>query len=275
MTVLDIFQISYEIPLYICYTIFTIQLGYKLIKKEKAFSNPFYILVFYKGVTDITLQTTIFLLAKITVISSFHDFFQKNSHLCSVFYLLTTPCYSITFEVMLIMSLNRYIAVREPLMYSKLFKNYLVYIYIFTTIVIGGLIGVISSHFDCTYMFSSDIERLYITYTTEDIISFVLAYIFGLYIPLIIISLILNIITIRKLKVKNLISSMGSSPDMRLLIYTLFSFGMAIVFLSSYILRVVSIFTGNKIYNIIGTISLSYIVDIETYGSFLCLLITK
>uniref|UniRef100_A0A0N5C109 Serpentine receptor class gamma n=1 Tax=Strongyloides papillosus TaxID=174720 RepID=A0A0N5C109_STREA len=275
MTLIDIFQLVYVIPSYICYTIFTIQLGYRLIRKEETFSNPFYILIFYKGVTDITLQTTTFLSIKITIFSYFHDFFQTNSYLCSVFYLFSTFCYSITFQIMLIMSLNRFIAVGKPILYKKIFKNYLVYTYIFITLVIGGLIGVISSTFDCTYVYSSMLERFYISYTTNSIIPFVLAYTFGLYIPLITVSFIFNIIAIKRLKVRNVISSVGSSADMRLFIYTLFSFVVAIIFLSVYILRVVSIFTGDKLYDIIGTTSLPFIIDIETFGSFYFSLFTK
>uniref|UniRef100_A0A0N5C110 7TM_GPCR_Srx domain-containing protein n=1 Tax=Strongyloides papillosus TaxID=174720 RepID=A0A0N5C110_STREA len=173
------------------------------------------------------------------------------------------------------MSLNRFIAVGQPIMYAKLFQNYLVCIYIFITIVIGGLIGIISSKYDCSYMNSSLLERLYVSYTTDDITSFVLAYTFGLYIPLVAISFILNIKTIKKLKVRNLISNIGSSSDIRLSIYTFFSFGMAIIFLLVYILRVVSILTGDQFYNIIGTTSLSYIIDIETFGSFYFSLFTK
>uniref|UniRef100_A0A0K0F0R4 G_PROTEIN_RECEP_F1_2 domain-containing protein n=1 Tax=Strongyloides venezuelensis TaxID=75913 RepID=A0A0K0F0R4_STRVS len=275
MNLLAIVQLSYELPSYILYIIFTIQLGYKLIRKEKTFSNSFYILIFYKGLTDIILHTLLFLLVKMPRMLVFRDFFQMNSYLCSIFYLISTPCYTITFEIMLIMSINRYIAVGQPIMYERLFQNYLIYIYIFITLVIGGLIGVISSKFDCSYVYSDFLERLYVSYTTDDITSFVLAYTFGFYIPLVVISFILNVITIKKLKVKNFISCMSVSPDMRLLVYTFFSFVMAIFFLSVYILRVISIFTHDNFYNIIGSTSLPYIIDVETYGSFYFSLFTN
>uniref|UniRef100_A0A0N5C108 G_PROTEIN_RECEP_F1_2 domain-containing protein n=1 Tax=Strongyloides papillosus TaxID=174720 RepID=A0A0N5C108_STREA len=275
MNLFDIFQLVYGIPSYICYLIFTIQLGYRLIRREKTFSNPFYILIFYKALNDITLQTTILLLIKISIIPASHDFYYANSYLCSIFNFITMPCYSITFQVMLIMSLNRYIAVGKPLLYEKVFQNYLVCIYIFTTLVIGGLIGVISFNYACTYAYSSILERLYISFIKSDIISFVLAYTFGLYIPLIAISFILNIITIRRLKVKNFIKKMGSSPDIRLSIYTLFGFAMGIVFLSVYILRIANFSTSKIFFNTIGTAILPYIIDIETYGSFYFSLFTK
>uniref|UniRef100_A0A0K0F0R5 G_PROTEIN_RECEP_F1_2 domain-containing protein n=1 Tax=Strongyloides venezuelensis TaxID=75913 RepID=A0A0K0F0R5_STRVS len=275
MNPFDIFQLVYEIPSYFCYVMFTVQLGFRLIRKEKTFSNSFYILMFYKGVNDITLQTTIFLLIKVTIFSSSHDFFRMNSYLCFIFNLITIPCYAVTFQVMLIMSINRYIAVGQPIMYERLFQNYIVCIYISITLVIGGLIGFISLNFDCSYAYSSILKRMYISFDKSDIISFVLAYTFGLYIPLIAISFILNIITIKKLKIKNFISSMGSSPDMRLLVYSLFGFVIGIVFLSVYILRIVGIFTSIKLFNVVGTASLSYIIDIETYGSFYFSLYTK
>uniref|UniRef100_A0A0N5B3H5 G_PROTEIN_RECEP_F1_2 domain-containing protein n=1 Tax=Strongyloides papillosus TaxID=174720 RepID=A0A0N5B3H5_STREA len=275
MNPFDIFQLVYEIPSYICYIIFTVQLGYKLIRKEKTFSNSFYILIFFKGVTDLTLQTAISLFIKVAMFPASHDFYYTNSYLCSIFNLISIPCYTITFEVMLLMSLNRYIAVGQPIIYAQVFKKYIVCVYIFITIVIGGLIGSISLNFDCTYVYSNTLKRLYISFNTKNIISFVLAYTFGLYIPLIGISFILNIITIKKLKVKNFISSIGSSPDIRLLVYTLFSFAIGIAFLSVYALRIVSFFTSNGFFNTIGTAILPYIIDIETYGSFYFSLFTK
>uniref|UniRef100_A0A0K0G5A6 7TM_GPCR_Srx domain-containing protein n=1 Tax=Strongyloides venezuelensis TaxID=75913 RepID=A0A0K0G5A6_STRVS len=66
------------------------------------------------------------------------------------------------------MSLNRYITVGQPIMYERLFQNYLVYIYIFITLVIGGLIGVISSKFDCSYVYSDLLKRLILRFQKMD-----------------------------------------------------------------------------------------------------------
>uniref|UniRef100_A0A0N4ZM48 Serpentine receptor class gamma n=1 Tax=Parastrongyloides trichosuri TaxID=131310 RepID=A0A0N4ZM48_PARTI len=275
MNGLDIFELSYTIPSLALYLYFTPKLGYRIYKKESAYSHIFYKLIFCKCIVDLMLQTSSISFAKSTRWPFMQGFLIQHDYVCRIFYFTSSFCYTVTIGIMTIMSFNRFVAVRHPLKYKKVFterKNCLAFV---ITLIVGLFIGTYSSTLSCTYIYNVLIGHIYISYTTDTMAYFLSAYTFGLYLPLMIISLILNILTVIKLKYMLSKKNSSSKADINLFTYTIMNFLVLSLLFSVYVLKAMSVFADYKQLAITGNMFMPFVVDLETFGLFFLSLGTK
>uniref|UniRef100_A0A0N4ZM47 G_PROTEIN_RECEP_F1_2 domain-containing protein n=1 Tax=Parastrongyloides trichosuri TaxID=131310 RepID=A0A0N4ZM47_PARTI len=273
MNGLEIFHWIYSIPSYILYLLFTLMLAYKVIKKEITLENTFYILIFWKCIIDILLQVTILFFTGTIKFSYMKPFFEENNWVCAIFYLLSTFCYTATFEITTVMSINRFVAIKYPLKYEKIFTSKNLFLLFLITLATSSFIGIYSYTFECKYFI--DTKQSYVSYTTDSGAYFVSSYTLGFYLPLIVISSVINGLTIKKFRVMTKNSVVDTKADNNLLIYSITSFLGLFLFFIFYFLKAISVYVARDNLTYLTSIAIPFAIDIETFGLFYISLITK
>uniref|UniRef100_A0A0K0E2V1 G_PROTEIN_RECEP_F1_2 domain-containing protein n=1 Tax=Strongyloides stercoralis TaxID=6248 RepID=A0A0K0E2V1_STRER len=267
--ILELIQWAYTIPSILLYGIFSIRLGNRiLLKNDPKFKNSFFILIFTKGCVDITVLISVILLSRLTTISQFYSFYLNNYYLLHVMHFLTTTCYTIMFEIMFINSFTRAVAICKPTKYEIWVSNKRLYLYITISTVIGLIIGSISATYQSEYVFDSEKDKLLPLYIDPNSSYFISFYTLGLYLPLLIISLILNLIAVRQLKKKNINSLANKKSDVNLQFFSIVNFIVFLIFGIIYIMRAIAFFVDIEMIAIVGQQLIPYILDAATIGLF-------
>ncbi|CEF70194.1 Hypothetical protein SRAE_2000482800 [Strongyloides ratti] len=179
------------------------------------------------------------------------------------------------FELMFITSYTRAIAICKPTKYELWVSNKKIYLYIVISICIGLIIGSVSATYESKYVFDLGNDRLLPLYINSDSSYFIAGYTLGLYLPLLITSLILNSIAVGQLKMKKIDSSINNKADVNLQYFSVISFIIFFIFGTIYISRAIAFFVDIELIAIIGQQIIPYVVDAATFGLFYLSCITS
>uniref|UniRef100_A0A0N5A0Q0 G_PROTEIN_RECEP_F1_2 domain-containing protein n=1 Tax=Parastrongyloides trichosuri TaxID=131310 RepID=A0A0N5A0Q0_PARTI len=236
------------------------------IKNDPKFNNSFNVLIFFKSVIDVINCTNLILLSRCTSFSKLQPIYENNDYLVNILHFISTTGYTIIFEISFLISFSRFVAVCVPLRYNRLISNMQLNIYVFISIVIGLIIGSISATYSSEYVYDKKTEKMLPVYVDSTSSYFITIYTLGLYLPLTVISFIMNSITIHCLRHKYTLDSKEKRMEVNLQIFSVISLIVFILFESVYMLRAFAFFLNSPKLMILGQEILPFLVDAATYG---------
>uniref|UniRef100_A0A0N5BXP4 G_PROTEIN_RECEP_F1_2 domain-containing protein n=1 Tax=Strongyloides papillosus TaxID=174720 RepID=A0A0N5BXP4_STREA len=269
--ILDYIQLGYTVVLFPYYSAFTIRLGYNIYcKKSSTVRIEYNLIIFYKGVIDNITIFVMFITSRIQKYNVFDDFYLQNHFIAYILYFTTGAGFCIMFQIAFLTSVNRYIAHCHPMKYKKYFslKNNTIYIIIMTSV--GTSIGIICTTYSVKYAWIKEIGRVSGIYTNPDNAYFNAGTAIFLYFPLLILTSTLNFLTFSKYRKVLAQFKVDNYMDYKLFIYNIISMIVMITFEIYYMFRYLPyILKSHQELETIAIQSLSWIVDIITYGLFI------
>uniref|UniRef100_A0A0K0EB12 Serpentine receptor class gamma n=1 Tax=Strongyloides stercoralis TaxID=6248 RepID=A0A0K0EB12_STRER len=273
----DYFQLAYTLLLFPIYSIFTIRLGYKIYYlKTPSLHNEYYPIIFYKGIIDNFTLFIQFATARIQKYNIFDSFFLRNTYLANVLFFVTSGAYFIMFQIAFLTSVNRYVAISRPTLYKRYFNFKRLHIYITIISLLGIFVGLISLIYPYTYEYfkaTNTIAPIFTNKRSAFVHSFVAIF---LNLPLIIITTILNSISIYKNRYFFKKQKDKKKIEFKILMYSCLLLFVMVAFETYYLFKNLPyIFEDFYFLEVIALKSLSWIVDSMTFGLFIFSLISS
>uniref|UniRef100_A0A0N5BZ38 Serpentine receptor class gamma n=1 Tax=Strongyloides papillosus TaxID=174720 RepID=A0A0N5BZ38_STREA len=151
ISVLDIIQLTYKIPSMLL-MVLSIYVIIKEIKSRNVnFNTQFYIIIVCKLSNEVIYNINIFLFFKLPKWGCFNNFMKENNWMATFFYILATQQIAFIFLITLLISINRYIAVKYPLLYNLYFLKSKIVVILLFFITLSTLIGLGNISFNARF----------------------------------------------------------------------------------------------------------------------------
>uniref|UniRef100_A0A0N5BYP8 Serpentine receptor class gamma n=1 Tax=Strongyloides papillosus TaxID=174720 RepID=A0A0N5BYP8_STREA len=151
VSVFDIIQHIYKIPS----MLLMILSVYVLIKKIKDisanFNKQFYTIIVCKLSNEIAYMVTILIFFKLPKWGFYNNFLVNSNWMATTFYVLMEQQTTFMFLITFLISTNRYIAVKYPLLYKDYFSKSKIIIILLTFIISSTIIGLGNIPFNSEY----------------------------------------------------------------------------------------------------------------------------
>uniref|UniRef100_A0A0K0G634 Serpentine receptor class gamma n=1 Tax=Strongyloides venezuelensis TaxID=75913 RepID=A0A0K0G634_STRVS len=149
--ILEIIQLIYLIPSTLL-MILSVNVIIKEIKNKNVnFNTQFYIIIACKLINEIFYIITIFIFARFPKWGFYNDYLKNNNWTATIFYVLVSQQTTFMFLITLLISINRYIAVKYPLSYKHHFSRSKIVIILVCFIILSTMIGLGNIFFNARY----------------------------------------------------------------------------------------------------------------------------
>uniref|UniRef100_A0A0N5BE20 Serpentine receptor class gamma n=1 Tax=Strongyloides papillosus TaxID=174720 RepID=A0A0N5BE20_STREA len=230
--VIDIVQLIYKIPS----TLLMIMSIYVTIKeirnKNVYFNTQFYIIIVCKLTNEIAFIVTVFIFLKLPKWGFYNNFLRNNNWTATTFYILATQQTTFMFFITLLISINRYIAVKYPLSYKIYFSKSKIVITLLSFIILSTMIELGNIYFDANYKKSYLFVYFVPIFKSKDEIYYQIFYKLFLFGIISIATCIFNLMAILTLKRLNHIGR-RFKRDLYYTVYSIFIF-LTLIFVEAF-----------------------------------------
>uniref|UniRef100_A0A0N5C5H3 Serpentine receptor class gamma n=1 Tax=Strongyloides papillosus TaxID=174720 RepID=A0A0N5C5H3_STREA len=147
----DIIQLLYKIPSMLLMMLSIYVIIKEIKNKNNHFNKQFYTIIVCKLTNEIFYIITIFTFIKLPKWGFYNDFLENNNWTATIFYVLLAQQTTFMFLITLLISVNRYIAIKYPLSYQIYFSKSKILLTLLTFIILSTIIGVGNILFNARY----------------------------------------------------------------------------------------------------------------------------
>uniref|UniRef100_A0A0N5BJI6 Serpentine receptor class gamma n=1 Tax=Strongyloides papillosus TaxID=174720 RepID=A0A0N5BJI6_STREA len=235
----NMIQFIYKIPAIFLMILSVFVILKEIRRKNVRFNKQFYAIIVCKMVNDICYMITYYTLYKIPQYGFFNEFFKENDYIATLFYVLAALHTTFMFLITLLISINRYVAVKYPTKYEQYFsKSNRIKIIIFF-IILSTFIGLGTIPFKAVYRIFNFADLFIPYFRSKNVIYYQIFYTIVLYGTISIATCIFNIKAILELKKLKKISK-NYKKEARYIIYSVFVFITLATIEVFYVLRLIS-----------------------------------
>uniref|UniRef100_A0A0N5C026 Serpentine receptor class gamma n=1 Tax=Strongyloides papillosus TaxID=174720 RepID=A0A0N5C026_STREA len=221
--IVEIIQFMYKIPS-VLLMILSIYVIIKEIKNKNVnFNTKFYIMIVCKLINEIIFVITIFIFFKLPKWGFYNNFMENNNWTATTFYILVTQQTTFMFLITLLISINRYIAVKYPLSYKIYFSKSKIFIILLSFIVLSTIIGLGNILFNARYIKSDLYGYFAPSLKSKNEIYYQIFYLIILFGIISIVTCIFNVVAILTMKKHNQIGN-KYKKELYYIIYSIFIF---------------------------------------------------
>uniref|UniRef100_A0A0N5CI13 Serpentine receptor class gamma n=1 Tax=Strongyloides papillosus TaxID=174720 RepID=A0A0N5CI13_STREA len=149
--IVEIIQLIYKIPSMLLMTLTTYAIIKEIKNKNAYFNKQFYTIIVCKLTNEIIFVMTIFIFFKLPKWGFYNNFLENNDWTATIFYILAAQQTTFMFLITLLISVNRYIAVKYPLLYKLYFSKAKIVFVLLSFIMLSTMIGLGNIFFDARY----------------------------------------------------------------------------------------------------------------------------
>uniref|UniRef100_A0A0N5C2V1 Serpentine receptor class gamma n=1 Tax=Strongyloides papillosus TaxID=174720 RepID=A0A0N5C2V1_STREA len=154
-SVVDIIQLIYKIPSTLLMILSVFVIIKEIKKKNVHFNKQFYIIIVCKLTNEIIFIITLFIFVKLPKWGFVINFWEKNNWTATTLYVLATQQITFMYLITLFLTINRYIAVKYPLLYKLYFSKPKIVIILLSSILFSTIIGLGTILFNPRYIKSN------------------------------------------------------------------------------------------------------------------------
>uniref|UniRef100_A0A0N5BP37 Serpentine receptor class gamma n=1 Tax=Strongyloides papillosus TaxID=174720 RepID=A0A0N5BP37_STREA len=274
---IEIIQIVYTIPttLLMILTIFVIMKEIR--RKNNYFNRQFYLIIVCKLINDIAYVLTKVIFFKLPKLGYFHAFLLKNNWVAAMYSVLTTMQTTLIYLMTLLISLNRYIALKYPITYKYYFStSNMTQLLIFCTL-LSTLTGIGTAFYPSTYGIQLVAGYFMPFYTNRKVFYYLVVNTIILYGVIFFGTCVFNVLAIVELiKHKKLcINSNKNKRESMHIIYSIFVF-ITLAFIEAFfIFRILGMVLDSAFFEALGQFLLIWVFDITSIGDFYFLIFIR
>uniref|UniRef100_A0A0N5BU92 Serpentine receptor class gamma n=1 Tax=Strongyloides papillosus TaxID=174720 RepID=A0A0N5BU92_STREA len=167
ISVLEIIQLAYKIPSLLL-MILSIYIIITEIKNRNAhFNTQFYLIIVCKLSNEIIYNITVFIFVLLPKWGFYKKFLKNHDWTATIYFVLSTQQITFMFFITLIISINRYIAVKYPLLYKFYFLKSKMVIILLSVITLSTIIGLGNIFFEARFDKMDSFDTLIPSLTSE------------------------------------------------------------------------------------------------------------
>uniref|UniRef100_A0A0N5B930 Serpentine receptor class gamma n=1 Tax=Strongyloides papillosus TaxID=174720 RepID=A0A0N5B930_STREA len=271
----EIIQLIYKIPS-VLLMILSIYVILKEIKKKNVhFNNQFYFIIVCKLVNEINFIITQYILFKLPIFGFLNNFLEENDWTARLFFVLAAQQTSFMFLITLLISINRYLAVKYPIKYKRYFsKANMIKILLFF-VIISTLVGLGNIFFKAAYGIKHTFDSFVPQFTTKKVVYYKIFYTIFLYGIISIATCIFNIKATLELKKHKQIVSYYKK-ELIFIIYSIFIFITLSTVEFFFVIRIIDIQYGiSSLYYYVFYFFNIISFDLTSFGDYYFLIFLK
>uniref|UniRef100_A0A0N5BKS7 Serpentine receptor class gamma n=2 Tax=Strongyloides papillosus TaxID=174720 RepID=A0A0N5BKS7_STREA len=150
--VIDIIQLIYKVPSMLLMMLSICTIIKEIKNKNINFNTQFYIIIVCKLTNEIVYIMTIFIFIKLPKWGFCNDFLENNGWMATIHFTLLAQETTFMFLITLLISINRYIAVKYPLSYKFYFSKSRTLLTLLSFIILSVIIGLGNILFNAKYV---------------------------------------------------------------------------------------------------------------------------
>uniref|UniRef100_A0A0N5CAJ1 Serpentine receptor class gamma n=1 Tax=Strongyloides papillosus TaxID=174720 RepID=A0A0N5CAJ1_STREA len=221
--IVEIIQFMYKIPSMLL-MILSIYVMIKEIKNKNVnFNTQFYIIIVCKLINEIIFVITNFIFFKLPKWGFYNSFLENNNWTATTFYILVTQQATFMFLITLLISINRCIAVKYPLLYNSYFSKSKVIFILLSFIILSTIVGLGNILFNARYIKTDPYGYFAPSLISKNEIYYQIFYQMVLFGIISIVTCIFNVVAILTLKKHNQIGK-KHKKELYYIVYSIFVF---------------------------------------------------
>ncbi|CEF65348.1 GPCR, rhodopsin-like, 7TM domain and 7TM GPCR, serpentine receptor class x (Srx) family-containing protein [Strongyloides ratti] len=178
----------------------------------------------------------------------------------------------ITYNTMLfcsvLISLNRFIAVKYPMNYKFWFSARMLKFYFIIILIIGISIGIVVISYEPYYQWLEEKKGYFVGFKNKNVGIFTVCYTLALYLPCAILTVLLNVMAAFELKKYRKKLSIDMKKELHLFFYSIINLIALLIFFLYFLFRALHIIFYIPILHKIAILYVQWIIDIQTFGLF-------
>uniref|UniRef100_A0A0N5B5R2 Serpentine receptor class gamma n=1 Tax=Strongyloides papillosus TaxID=174720 RepID=A0A0N5B5R2_STREA len=267
ITVVEFIQLIYKIPSTLL-MILSIYVIIKEIKNKNTFFNTqFYTIIVSKLTNEVIYIITTFIFYKLPEWGFNNNFFKNNDWTATLSYILAAQQTTFMFFITLLISINRYIAVKYPLSFKVYFSKSRINVILLSFIIFSIIIGLGNILFNARYENSELFEFFIPIFTSKNVIYYQIFYTVFLFGTISIATCTFNVMAILALKKRNLIGN-KYKKELYYIIYSIFIFITLFFVEAFFVCRFIAVNYEIKIFVHVTEVFHIVVFDLTSFGDF-------
>uniref|UniRef100_A0A0N5B8U8 Serpentine receptor class gamma n=1 Tax=Strongyloides papillosus TaxID=174720 RepID=A0A0N5B8U8_STREA len=152
ISVLEIIQLTYKIPSMLLMVLSIYVIIKEIKNKNVHFNKQFYLIIVCKLSNEIIYNLNVFIFFKLPLWGFYNNLMEKNDWMATLFYILATQQTTFMFLITFLVSINRYIAVKYPLLYKFYFLKSKIVTILLSFTILSTIIGLGNIFFNAKYI---------------------------------------------------------------------------------------------------------------------------
>uniref|UniRef100_A0A0N5B4B5 Serpentine receptor class gamma n=1 Tax=Strongyloides papillosus TaxID=174720 RepID=A0A0N5B4B5_STREA len=267
ISVLEIIQLAYQIPSMILMILSVYVIITEIKNKNAHLNTQFYSIIVCKLSNEIIYNINVFIFVVLPKWGFYNNFLKNHDWTATLYYVLETQQTTFMFLITLLVSINRYVAVKYPLLYKYYFLKSKIVIILLSFIILSTIIGLGNIFFNAKYMKNNLFDYIIPSFKSENAFYYQIFYQIFLFGIISIATCTFNVIAILTLKKYNQIGN-KYKKELNYTIYSIFIFITLFLVEILYVCNIIAI--KYDIISFIYTIYFFYDValDITSFGDF-------